>query len=168
MSSQIKYDARLGESGLTLYAVIENTDGASASHGEFWNGSAWEAKAAANWANYAVATAEGSPANYQYVGTMPATGALAAAAIVTIHVYERAGAAPAIADRRLASQEFIWTGGALLNSAKAMEAVLAVVAGNSTFAESTGLAVYKKPDGSSTGVTYTVTNVGTRTSSTIA
>jgi hypothetical protein len=167
MSNEIKYDGQLGESGLTLYAVIENTDGASANHGEFWNGSAWEAKAAAHWDNYDVALTE-SAGNYQYVGTMPATGALAGAAIVTLHVHEKGGASPAIGDRRLASRQFLWTGAKLLDSAKAMEAILAVVAGDSTFTESTGSAVYKKPDGSSTGVTYTVTNVGTRTSSTIA
>ena len=75
---------------------------------------------------------------------------------------------PAVRDRRLASRQFLWSGARLLDSTKAMEAILAVVAGNSTFTESTGAAVYKKPDGGSTGVSYTVTNVGTRTASMIA
>jgi hypothetical protein len=167
MANEIKYDGQIGESGLTLYAVIENTDGASVNHGKFWNGSAWEAKAAAHWGTYGVALAEAA-GSCQYVGAMPATGDLAASAIVTIHVHEQGGASPAIADRRLAAQEFLWTGSRLLDSVKAMEAILAVVAGNSTFAESTGQAVYKKPDGASTGVSYTVTNVGTRTSATIS
>jgi hypothetical protein len=167
MANEIKYDGRLGESGLTLYAVIENTDGAGENHGKFWNGSAWEAKAAAHWGTYGVALTE-SAGSYQYVGAMPATGDMAGAAIVTVHVHEQGGASPAIRDQRLASKQFLWTGARLLDSAKALEAILAVVAGNSTFTESTGAAVYKKPDGGSTGVTYTVTNVGTRTASTIA
>lgn len=167
MSNEIKYDADKGESGLTLYAVIENTDGASTGHGKFWNGSAWEAKAAANWANYDIVLAESS-GNHQHAGDMPTSGDLANAAVVTIHVYEQAGGSPDLAaDMRLASQEFLWTGAKLIDQAKAMEAILAVVAGNASFDESTGAATYKKADGSTTGASYTVTGVGVRTSSAI-
>ena len=161
MADEIRYDARKGESGLTLYAVVENSDGAGADAGKFWNGSAWEAKAVANWANYAVGLSESS-GNYQFVGTMPATGSLAAAALVTIHVHERQGATAAISDPKLASQEFLWTGTKLLSSAKAMEAILAVVAGDMTFTESTGVAAFRKTDHTTTGVSYAVstTSVG--------
>ena len=155
MANEIKYDALTGQSGLSLYAVIQNSDGASPDAGKFWNGSAWETKAAANWAGFAIALSESS-GNYQYVGTMPATGPLAAAALVTIHIHERAGATAAICDPRLASQEFLWTGSRLLGTAKAMEAILAVVAGSMTFTESTGVTEFRKTDNTSPSVTYAV------------
>ena len=53
-------------------------------------------------------------------------------------------------------------------AAHALEAVLAVVAGNATFNESTGVASYKKEDGTTEKVSYTVTDVGTREDSTIS
>jgi hypothetical protein len=68
----------------------------------------------------------------------------------------------------VAQATVVWTGSAIQPAEKAMEAVLAVVAGDSTFNQSTGAAAYKKQDGSTTGVAYDVTDVGTRENSTIS
>ena len=160
MAGEIVYDADTGESGLTLYAVLEVTDGLSGDLGKFWNGSAWEARTAANWTDYDIALSE-SGSNYQYTGDMPG---ISTANILTVHVYEQAGGSPATNDPRLASQEFLWTGSKLLTMTKAMEAILAVVAGNAAHTESSGVTTFQKADNSSTAVTNTVSDVGGRTS----
>ena len=58
--------------------------------------------------------------------------------------------------------------GTPVTARKALEAILAVVAGNATFAESAGAAAFKGRDGTTDIVTNTVTGVGTRAGSTIA
>jgi len=160
MADELVYDADKGETGLTLYAVLEVTDAASSDFGEFWNGSAWEARTAANWTDYDIALTEGTD-NFQYTGDMPT---IATANVLTVHIYEQAGGTPATDDPRLASQEFLWTGSKLLSQTKAMEAILAVVAGNAAHTESSGVTVFQKTDNSSTAVTNTVSDVGDRTS----
>ena len=163
MANEIRYPARKGESGLTLYAAIENTDGASADCGKYWNGAAWEAKAAANWATYAVTLTE-SAANRQFVGTMPAVGC----GVVTVHVHERETGAALISDPELASQVYQWSGAALLSAAKMAELALAVIAGVASYDATTGVATYKRADGTTTSVVITYTGSGDRTAAVIS
>jgi hypothetical protein len=58
--------------------------------------------------------------------------------------------------------------GTPVTAAKAMEAVLAVLAGNSTFDESTGDCSFKGRDGTTPVAANTVTDVGTRANSTLS
>lgn len=74
---------------LAYYATLELITG-----GTIWNGSALEAMAVANWANYDIALTETPAGSYRYIATLPAlsTGRYKAT------IYKRAGASPAITD----------------------------------------------------------------------
>jgi hypothetical protein len=165
MADEIQY--RHDQTGESLYAVLVNNDSASADFGKYWNTSAaaFEALETSHWADYDLGLTETPAGSYHYVGTFPGG---APAGICNVLIFVRGGASPDIGDRLAAEATVVWTGSKVQPAEKAMEAILAVVAGNSTFAESTGQAVYKKQDGSTTGVSYEVTGVGTRTGSTVS
>ena len=165
MADELQF--RHHQTGETLYAVIVNSDSASSDHGKYWNtsSSAFETLVTANWGDYDTALTESPSGSHRFVGTFPSG---IPAGIYDILVFVRGGAAPNIGDFLLAEAAILWTGSKIQPVAKAVEAILAVVAGNSTFAEATGQAVYRKQDGSTAAVSYTVSDVGTRTGSTIS
>lgn len=88
--------------GLTLYAVLLNATG------QAWNGSAFEAVQAANWATYDIALTEA--AGGIYLANMPAV----AAGAYSYAVYEQAGASPAITDMLRGTGSLEWDGSAVL------------------------------------------------------
>jgi len=165
MADEIQY--RHDQTSETLYAVIVCTDPASDDFGEYWQADSgeWEALDTAHWGNYDVALTETPAGGYRYVGTLPAA---IAPQVVSVLVFQRGGAAPDIDDALVAERTAIWTGSALQAPHKAMEAILAVVAGVSTFDQSTGVATFKKQDGCTTGVLVTVSGVGTRSSAAVS
>ena len=162
MANELRY--RHEQTGETLYAVVVNDDSASADCGKYWNGSAFEACTVANWGDYDIALTETPAGSYRYVGDFPGGDP----GIYTILVFVRGGGSPAISDRLAAEATVVWTGSVVQPAEKAMEAILAVVAGVSTYTASTGVATFKKQDGSTTGVSVTVSDVGTRSASTIS
>jgi hypothetical protein len=87
--------------GATLYAHVVRADG------QVWNGSAFEAPAAANWATYAVTVTEQSTTGYYY-GTMPAV----AAGLYDVFFLLRAGGSPATTDALVGQAGLNWNGSA--------------------------------------------------------
>jgi hypothetical protein len=165
MANEIQY--RHDQASETLYAVIVNSDPASEGRGEYWDASleAFEPLAVGNWSDYDIGLTETPVGGYRYVGTFPAA---ISPGIYDVLVFQQGGETPDIDDAMVAEITAIWTGSALQTAEKAMEAILAVVAGVSTFDESTGVATFKKQDGSTTGVSVTVSGVGTRSSAAVS
>jgi hypothetical protein len=87
--------------GATLYAHVVRADG------QVWNGSAFEAPAAANWATYAVTVTEQGTTGYYY-GTMPAV----AAGLYDVFFLLRAGGSPATTDALVGQAGLNWNGSA--------------------------------------------------------
>ena len=165
MANELQY--RHDESGVNLYAVIVNADPACADFGEYWNadGAAFEVCTVANWAQYDIVLTETPASSYRYVGTFPAA---IPPGVYDVLIFVRGGASPDVDDWLAASGTAIWTSEALQPPEKTMEAVLAVVAGVSTFNESTGVATFKKQDGATTAVSVTISGAGVRSGSDIA
>lgn len=87
--------------GLTLYAHLLNADG------EIWNGTAFEAYDAANYANYSLtATEQGSTGIY--TGTFPA--AITDPGLFSVFFYRQSAASPASGDIVVSVAEFNWDG----------------------------------------------------------
>lgn len=109
-----------GTTGRTLYAVVRTTVGT------VWNGAAFVAFNAADWATYDVALTEQGTSGY-YVGDFPAV----AAGVYDVEVRDRAGGSPVITDPVAGSGEMYWTGTAvqsLSDVALSSSSVTAVVA----------------------------------------
>jgi hypothetical protein len=93
-------------SGKTLYAVIRNGTGG------YWNGTAFEVFAAANWTAYRVGLIESGGG--QYFGTFPAVGA----GRYSIDIYDQVGGAAATSDvPPVGGGSIEWTGTAEVNPA---------------------------------------------------
>jgi len=168
MANEIKYDGLLAETGLTLYAVVVN-----GADGTIWNTAtaAWDPveHIVSEITDHDIPLVETVAESRRYDGDFPA--GIAVALDVTVLVYIRAGAVPDLAaDELLASQEFLWTGagGKLLSAAKAMELLLAVIAGVASYDAATGVATYKRADGTTTSVVITYTGSGNRTAAVIS
>lgn len=86
--------------GLNLYFQV--VDGS----GQVWNGAAFEAYAAGNWANYDVAFTE-QGASGRYIGTFPAA---IAAGSYAWSAFIRAGVSPVESDSPVASNNVDWDG----------------------------------------------------------
>jgi len=93
---------------------------------------------------------------------------------VTLMVTHDDGAfLPALRSAELAAGEAVFAAdidstGAPTSAAKAIEAILAVVAGNASFTESTGVTSFKGRDGTTEIVTNTVDDVGDRSGCSIS
>lgn len=90
--------------GNTLYTHVFDATG------QIWNGSAFEAPASGNWANYDIAMSEAAAATQIYRGTMPGAGAGAYSFVVR----KQAGGSPAVADIAVAVGDLEWDGSAEL------------------------------------------------------
>ena len=105
MSNELKYDGQLGESGLTLYAVLVNDADATR-----WNTSgtpAWDAPSlnVTNQANHAITMTESPSLHWE--GTFPAT--IAAGLHVVVTICERAGAGAVVSADRVVSKRMCLT-----------------------------------------------------------
>ena len=89
-------------SGRTLYFVVLNAAG------QAYNGSAFEALSAANWANYRLAMTEAAAGTGVYLGNFPAAAAGRYAVVACCQV----GASAAPGDPRVRAGDFDWTGSA--------------------------------------------------------
>lgn len=92
----------IGPSTATCYVHILN------SSGQRWNGSAFEAFSAANYANYDVTVAEDSTTGI-FIGTMPST---VPAGRHDIILFRQLGGSPADGDRAVGAQALQWSGSA--------------------------------------------------------
>src|ERR1043166_5470612 len=101
MSAEIKAKYPTGS---TLYVIILR-----ASDGQVWNGSAFEALAAANWTTYAVTMTEQSTTGIYY-GTMPS--GISSSGVYHAWVFKRAGGSAATTDSLVGQQDLDWTGSA--------------------------------------------------------
>ncbi len=162
MANELQYRCGPGGSGQTLYAVLQNADGASADHGKLWKGaSGWEAMTVANWGDYDIPLVESPASSHLFTNAGDIPGSLGACT-VRVLIFLQAEASPAVSDDLLADQVFVWTGTEMLTAEKVMELVDAVQAGDMAFVEATGAATFKRRDGSTEAATYTVssTSVG--------
>jgi hypothetical protein len=87
-------------SGVTLYAIIRDADGA------VWNGSAFAAYVTANLGTYDVAMTEQGTASRYYTVAVPAL----AAGLYTVTAYQQAGGAPAETDAVVGLASGEWDG----------------------------------------------------------
>lgn len=144
----------------TIYAIVRNMDG------QFLAGATPETFESANWATYDIALAQvdaSSPppsGNAAYQGSFPALDA----GFYWLDVYLQAGASPAQTDARLQSALYYWDGASLVPSedwiGRMMRSALAVIAGNMTFNETTGVTSFKDvDDGVTERASYTVSPV---------
>lgn len=90
-----------GATGLTLYAVIRNASN------QVWNGSAFEAYNASNYATYDVALTE-QGATGRYAVSFPA--GIVTAGLYYVDVRRQAGGSPAVSDLSLGEMEIVWDG----------------------------------------------------------
>lgn len=98
----------IGSSGNTLYARILNAAGL------WWNGSTFEAYAAANWANYRVAMAEQGSSGV-YVADFPA--GIDVGGTYDYFVHAQGGGSPAEGDSVIENGHVDWTGTAAVTAA---------------------------------------------------
>jgi len=162
MANEIQY--LHDDAAETLYATVRNLSG------EFCNASGdgtFAPFALADWPDYAVAltqVASATGGNVAVQGTFPSA---VADGCYLLDIFIRGGASPARTDFRVATVQVNWHGGVLTAadswSVGALRTVLAVLAGNMSFDESTGEAVFlDAEDGSTPRASYKVsaTSVG--------
>jgi hypothetical protein len=176
MSNEIQY--RHDTTAETLYATARSLSN------QYWNPSAsdpdWETLVPANWTEYAISLTETPSGGYVYVGTFPAA---IAAGRYAVDIFEQAASDPAITDTVLSSYWLDWDGSSevtlsgvdststdAISATKALEIMLAILGGNTTYNSTTRVLTVKGRDGSTTLWTVTISNTvaGTRTSSTKA
>lgn len=170
--------------GATIYAVLQD------SQAQVWNGAAFVPLVLANWTSYALPLAESPATSRRYLGDFPA--AIAAAGLYRLDLYEQQGGAPSVDDPPAAATEIAWdgagaitpaslllrlaavleenidtTGGPAVSVRKALEAVLAVLAGQATYNALTGVEEFLGRDGQTPVVTTTLTGNGVRSASSI-
>jgi hypothetical protein len=156
MAGELVFNAKIGESGLTLYCLLDQDDPGTADYGKRWNTSgspAWDAVAnlVTNVASHAVALAESPASSRRYGGDFPA--GIAAGLHVIVQVMERAGAGPSLtADRRLAWRRCLTLGNGAIRWADEADiaAVAASVPAASTLAASLASIVSALPYGGAT------------------
>lgn len=144
-----------------VYCIIRNQAG------QFWNTSgtpAFEAFEAANWASYAIAltavdtTSPPATGNVALQGTFPAA---IPAGFYWLGCCIRSSAAPLQTDLRAASMMVRWNGQAVTTAEAwacgALRTALAVLAGNMSFDEASGLASFlDAEDGATLRASYNV------------
>ncbi len=144
----------------TIYAIVRNMAG------QFLAAATAEAFESANWATYDIALAQvdvtSPPAsgNAALQGTFPAL----AAGFYWLDIYIQAGGSPAQTDAHLRSVLYYWDETSLVPAedwiGRMMRSAVAVMAGNTTFNETTGVASFKDvDDGTTERATYTVSPV---------
>ena len=118
--------------GRDLAAVISNAAG------QYWNGSAFETLAVANFHNYAITMTESPTASYRYLASMPA--GITAAGLYGVKVYNRNSGTLTVSCELVAEGSIYWNGTAEVLPATAT--ALAVVAGDAANAYTWAYAAY--------------------------
>jgi len=101
------------ETGVNLYGICRRLSDGKVRDVE---APAWDTFAVADLDDYDTACAETPAASYFYQPVMP--DGVTDAGEYIIHVYRRAGAAPAISDLHVADVFVVWTGTATVNTAE--------------------------------------------------
>lgn len=155
---------RAGATGLTLYAILRVEDPDSADCGEYVDAATGtpEAMAVANWGNYDVPLSEAPAGGYEYSAALPANVAVG---FYRVFVFQQAGGSPAVGDTLLADAAWHYDGACLRETIKALEQLLAVVAGKAAHVAATGVTEFKYRDGTTVAATVTATGSGNRSAS---
>jgi hypothetical protein len=105
VSNEITYHSA-ADTGLTLYAMVENTTG------QIWNGTAFEDPVSANWGDYDIPMTEQATSTGIFRADMPA----AAAGTYSYIIRSQEGASPAVDDIVMGSSSFFaWDGSAIVS-----------------------------------------------------
>ncbi|HUU91639.1 MAG TPA: hypothetical protein VM238_10550 [Phycisphaerae bacterium] len=155
---------RAEATGRTLYAVLCVQDPDSADCGKYVDAATGtpEAMATANWGNYDIPLTESPAGGYEYAAALPAN---VAAGFYRAMIFEQAGGAPAVADQILADGSWHYDGACLRETTKAIEQMLAVIAGKAVHTAATGVTQFRYRDGTTLAATVTTTGSGNRSAS---